>query len=427
MGRLSVKRETFKIVTYGCEMNDYDSEIISSILKNEGYEEVFDIEDAKIVVVNGCSVRDHAQKRALGFIQSLKGKKDGKRFIIAGCLAKSLENENIFSDESFIVSTEYKKLPELLKLKNFKEFKINSLGNYSDILRKTDFTLYLPIMKGCNNFCSYCIVPYLRGEEVSFSVDDVIENIKKNINDKTGEIMLLGQNVNSYFYDSYDFVRLLEKVAKEFKDMRIRFLTSHPKDFSPDIVKLMADYENICPHLHLPVQTGSDKLLRLLHRDYTVKDFLEKIDKARKILKDISITTDIMVGLPYENEKDFEDTLKLVLDIEFDDAFMYKFSKRKNTLAYFMEDCDKKVSSSRLKKLIDLQRSVKEKKLKELVGREVEVIVEKVSKKSKKEYYGRDRHNRSVVVNGDDIKINDKVIVQIVQIKGITPYGIKKR
>jgi len=422
-----VKRETFKIVTYGCEMNDYDSEVITSILKSDGYEEVFDIEDAKIVVVNGCSVRDHAEKRALGFIQSLKGKKDGKRFIIAGCLAKSLENENIFLDESFIVSTEYKKLPELLKQNNFKKFEISSEGNYSDILRNTDFTLNIPIMKGCNNFCSYCTVPYLRGEEVSFSVDDIIENIKRNINEKTGEIMLLGQNVNSYSYDSYDFVRVLERVAKEFKELRVRFLTSHPKDFSPDIVKLMAEYENLCPHLHLPVQTGSDKLLKLLHRDYTVKDYLEKVEISRKIVEDISITTDIMVGLPYEGEEDFKETLKLVMDIQFDDAFMYKFSKRKNTLAYYMDGCDKKVSSSRLKKLIDLQRSVKEKKLKELVGREVEVIVEKVSKKSKNEFYGRDRHNRSVVVNGENITIKDKVIVRIVKIKGITPYGIKKR
>ncbi|HAF08452.1 MAG: MiaB/RimO family radical SAM methylthiotransferase [bacterium] len=422
-----MKRETFKIVTYGCEMNDYDSEVITSILKSDGYEEVFDIEDAKIVVVNGCSVRDHAEKRALGFIQSLKGKKDGKRFIIAGCLAKSLENENIFLDESFIVSTEYKKLPELLKQNNFKKFEISSEGNYSDILRNTDFTLNIPIMKGCNNFCSYCTVPYLRGEEVSFSVDDIIENIKRNINEKTGEIMLLGQNVNSYSYDSYDFVRVLERVAKEFKELRVRFLTSHPKDFSPDIVKLMAEYENLCPHLHLPVQTGSDKLLKLLHRDYTVKDYLEKVEISRKIVEDISITTDIMVGLPYEGEEDFKETLKLVMDIQFDDAFMYKFSKRKNTLAYYMDGCDKKVSSSRLKKLIDLQRSVKEKKLKELVGREVEVIVEKVSKKSKNEFYGRDRHNRSVVVNGENITIKDKVIVRIVKIKGITPYGIKKR
>ncbi|MEJ5307091.1 MAG: MiaB/RimO family radical SAM methylthiotransferase [candidate division WOR-3 bacterium] len=422
-----MKKETFKIVTYGCEMNDYDSQAISAILRKSGFLEVSDIEDANFVIVNGCSVREHAHKRALGFIQSLKGKKKRKRFIIAGCLAKALENENILVDESFIVSTEYEKLPELIKSQNFKEFEIVSEGNYSYVLRDTGFTLSIPIMKGCNNFCSYCIVPYLRGQEISFSREDVIKNIKLNRNEKTREIMLLGQNVNSYKHGSYNFVKILEDVAKQFKDLRIRFLTSHPKDFSPDIVKLMADYENICPHLHLPVQTGSDKLLKLLHRDYTVKDYRNKIEISRQIVKDISITTDIMVGLPYEEEEDFNQTLKLIQEIEFDDAFMYRFSRRKNTLSYFMDDCDKRVSSERLKKIIQAQRLLKDKKLKQLVGKEVEVIIEKLSKKNIKEFYGRDKHNRSVVLTGENIGIGDKVIVKILEIKGITPYGVKMR
>lgn len=427
MGRSFVKKETFKVVTYGCEMNDHDSQVISSILKSEGFVEVLDVNDANIIVVNGCSVREHAHKRALGFIQSLKGKKKKKRFIIAGCLAKALENENIFVDESFIVSTEYEKLPELIKYENFKDFEIISEGNYSSVLKYNDFTLNIPIMKGCNNFCSYCIVPYLRGQEISFSKEDVVKNIELNRNNKTREIMLLGQNVNSYRYGSYNFVKILEYVAKKFKDLRIRFLTSHPKDFSPDIVKLMSDYENICPHLHLPVQTGSDKLLKLLHRDYTITDYKKKIEISRSIFKDISITTDIMVGLPYEEDEDFTGTLKLVQEIEFDDAFMYRFSKRKNTLSYFMDDCEKKVSSERLKEIIQTQRLIKDKKLKQLVGKEMEVIIEKISKKSNKEFYGRDRHNRSVVVRGEGISIGDKVVVNILEIKGITPYGVKVR
>ncbi|MEO0237291.1 MAG: tRNA (N6-isopentenyl adenosine(37)-C2)-methylthiotransferase MiaB [candidate division WOR-3 bacterium] len=422
-----MKKETFKIVTYGCEMNDYDSQVISAILRKNGFLEVFDIEDANIVVVNGCSVREHAHKRALGFIQSLKGKKKKKRFIIAGCLAKALENENILIDESFIVSTEYEKLPQVLEFENFKEFQIVSEGNYSSVLRDTDFTLNIPIMKGCNNFCSYCIVPYLRGQEISFSKEDIIKNIQLNRNEKTREIMLLGQNVNSYRYDTYNFVGILEHVAKKFKDLRIRFLTSHPKDFSPDIVRLMADYENICPHLHLPVQTGSDKLLKLLHRDYTVKDYRNKIEISREILQDISITTDIMVGLPYEEEEDFNETFKLIEEIEFDDAFMYKFSKRKNTFSYFMDDCDQKISSERLKKIIQAQRSLKDKKLKKLVGKDVEVIIEKLSKKNINEFYGRDKHNRSVVVRGKNINIGDRLIVKIMEIRGITPFGIKMR
>lgn len=406
-------------------MNDYDSEIISAILKRNGFVEVFDVEDADIIVVNGCSVREHAHNRAVGFIQSLKGKKKQKRFVIAGCLAKALEDDDIFWDESFIVSTEYEKLPKLLELEDFKEFQLVSEGNYSSVLRETDFTLNIPIMKGCNNFCSYCIVPYLRGQEISFSREDVIKNIELNRNENTREIMLLGQNVNSYRYGSHNFVKILEDVAKKFRDLRVRFLTSHPKDFSPEIVRLMVEYENICPHLHLPVQTGSDKLLKLLHRDYTAKDYRKKIEISRKIVQDISITTDIMVGLPYEEEEDFQETLKLVRDIEFDDAFMYKFSKRRNTLSYFMDDCDKGISSERLKKIIETQRLLKDKKLKQLVGKEVEVIIEKLSKKNRKEFYGRDKHNRSVVVMGDNIDLGDKVKVKILEIKGITPFGVK--
>ncbi len=418
------KSKYFKIITYGCEMNDYDSEVISSILTDNGYVVADNIKDADTIIVNGCSVREHAHKRALGFIKSLNSTK--KRIIITGCLAKALEDDISLSKESLIVSTEYKKLPELIKKERFKEVKIESDGNYSAYLRRSGFTLYVPVMKGCNNFCSYCIVPYLRGEEISFSVEDILKNIKNNIGEKTREIMLLGQNVNSYLYGETNFVKLLEKVAINNKNLRIRFLTSHPKDFSPSLVELMKDYENICPHIHLPVQTGSDKLLKIMQRGYTIYNYLKNVESIRNIMGDITITTDLMIGIPYEEEKDFRDTLKLLNSVQFDDAFLYKFSKRDKTLAYYMKTPDGEISSSRLKELIETQRKIKEKKLKQLINKKLEVIVEKVSKKNENEFYGRDRQNRSVIVSGKISSIGEVVKIKVVEIKGITPYGIKE-
>jgi tRNA-2-methylthio-N6-dimethylallyladenosine synthase len=403
-------------------MNDYDSLIIESILLSEGYERASCIDDASVIIVNGCSVREHAEERAMGFINSVSVEsKKKKKIILAGCLARSLKDIPEFIDAA-VSPTEYKDLPEILK-NNFNVLSLKSKGDYTDISINSGITLLTPISKGCDNFCSYCIVPYLRGREESFSSDSILKQIKRSKNLLTREILLMGQNVNSYLSKGRVFTDILSDVLNEFGDMRVRFITSHPKDFSIKIIEMMAENKNLCRHLHLPVQSGSDRILSLMHRKYTADDFREIVRLARKILPDITITTDIMTGMPEESEKDFEETLNIVNEIQFDDAFMYKYSGRRFTLSRYFESVSSEEGLSRLGRLIKVQQEIKKKKVLMLKGKTLEVLSERESKKSKSEFYGRDSGNRSVIIRGMNIQAGKLYNVKINEIAGLTPLG----
>ena len=405
-------------------MNDYDSLVIESLLLSEGHEKALSIDDASLVIVNGCSVREHAEERAMGFLSSVrKETKKAKKIILAGCLARSVENIPDFIDIA-VSPTEYANFPKMIN-DNFSFTEIESTGDYSGVNISSGITLLTPISKGCDNFCSYCIVPFLRGKEISFSPENILMQIKRSISKETKEIMLMGQNVNSYMYKNTDFSSLAAMVLKEFKDMRVRFITSHPKDFSIKLVEMMSENKNFCSHLHLPLQSGSDRMLSLMHRKYTIKDFTAIVDSARKLLPEITITSDIMVGLPQESEGDFQETLDAVKTLRFDDAFMYRYSPRRFTLSRYFDEVTPDEGLSRLKKLIETQLIIKKEKAEALKGRVLEVLVEKESKKHQNEFYGRDSGNRSVIVRGDNIEQGKTYKVKINEISGITPVGDK--
>ncbi|PIP13241.1 MAG: hypothetical protein COX48_04775 [bacterium (Candidatus Stahlbacteria) CG23_combo_of_CG06-09_8_20_14_all_34_7] len=405
-------------------MNDYDSLVIESILLSEGYEKALSIDDASLVIVNGCSVRKHAEDRAMGFLSSVrKESRQEKKIVLAGCLARSVKNIPDFVDIA-VPPTEYKNLLEILR-NNRNSVEIKSEGDYTGISIKSGITLLISISKGCDNFCSYCIVPFLRGKEISFSSESIIEQIKKSVNENTREILLMGQNVNSYIYKGLDFTSLVSMVLSEFKGMRVRFVTSHPKDFSIKLIEIMSDNKYLCSHLHFPLQSGSDRMLSLMHRKYTLKEFKSLVELSRTILPDIAITTDVMVGLPKESKDDFNETLNALRDIRFDDAFMYKYSSRRFTLSRYIDSPSSDEGLSRLKELIDIQKKIKKEKITALKGKLLNVLVERKSKNRDTEYYGRDSGNRNVIVKGKSVEKGKTYNVRINEICGLTPTGEK--
>ncbi len=414
------------IATYGCQMNIYDSEVISSLMISAGHEKADNISEADIIFINGCSVREHAYVRATGFAETIKSRmKTGARLYITGCLAVSMKH--IPKHVSGLISpVHYNELGQLLQSDAFTDLRdLTANGDYTHVNVNNRITLYVSIIKGCNNFCSYCIVPYLRGKEISFKPESILRQIEGSINELTGEIILLGQNVNSYHYDEMNFPKLLAFIAEHFRDKRIRFLTSHPKDLSDELINTMAEHSNIMNAVHLPVQSGSDRILSIMNRGYTRDSYMGIIDKLRSAMPDITITTDIMTGFPHENDDDFNETMKLVEQVHFDDAFMYRYSSRPFTLSSYMDEPEEDVKLSRLKHLIKVQNSIKMRKMQQLIGQELSVLIERKSKKSDNDMIGRDEGDRMIVIR-NNCSIGSTVKAVIQEIAGNTPIGILK-
>lgn len=416
----------FFIATYGCQMNKYDSHIIESVMQSAGHERIKSIEQADIVFVNGCSVREHAQTRAMGFVSTIKSKiqRDADVYI-TGCISRSIEQYPAYI-KGLISPVHYDKLPDIINRGGFIDMRdLEADGDYAHVQVGNRLTMFVSVIKGCNNFCSYCIVPYLRGMEVSFAPETILKQIEMSINDMTGEIVLLGQNVNSYHYNDADFPVLLSMIARQFQDKRIRFLTSHPKDLSDRLIETMSQYDNIMNALHLPFQSGSDRILQSMHRGYTRTHYLNIIDKLRKAMPDIALTTDVMVGFPGEEEADFEHTMEIIKSVRFDDAFMYKYSRRRFTLASFMAEPPEDIKLQRLKHLIKTQNSIKMDKMKDLLGRDVQILVERQSKQSPMHVIGRDQGDRMIVLRSNH-QPGDIVSARIIDIAGNTPIAEKK-
>lgn len=407
-------------------MNQYDSAVMRSILDMNEHEEADIIENADIVLINGCSVREHAKKRALGFISSKRVLlKEKARIYLTGCLANSLNEIPKFVN-GLIGPVNYASLNEIISSEEFIDARNREeTGDYSGYSLKGSALLYVAVMKGCNNLCSYCIVPYLRGREVSFPPEAIIKQIEKSTGENIGEIMLLGQNVNSYNFKGRGFPELLKDIAGHFKNRRISFLTSHPKDLSDELVNVIASHANILRWVHLPVQSGSDRILKMMHRGYTVDQFSDRLNMLRKSIENIAVTTDIMVGFPYETDEDFALTMKLVEETGFDDAFMYKYSPRPYTLATFYEQPDSKIALERLKHLIEVQNSIKINKINALKGKTLNVMIEKENKRHAGQFIGRDDRNTHVIVNGSAV-IGHCYKVAVSEIKGVSPVGTVK-
>ncbi|MGC8977673.1 MAG: tRNA (N6-isopentenyl adenosine(37)-C2)-methylthiotransferase MiaB, partial [Candidatus Ratteibacteria bacterium] len=330
------------IKTYGCQMNFYDSDKLKKILNESGFLEVLNLDQADIIIVNTCSVRKHAEERAFSFLNSLKNIKDNKILCLVGC-TPSVYKEEIFKKLNFVDiicgPNSYKKF--VSELLNYKDGKIAIFDEDQDLLKEPiapliseKITSFVTITKGCENFCSYCVVPYARGKLVSKPEDVIIEEIKILVEKGVKEIFLIGQNVNEYGKDiGKNFVELLYKVCEINGILRIGFLTSHPKDIPLELIDCFSELPKLYKHLHLPLQSGSNKILKLMNRKYNVERFVEIVNKARQKCPYISITSDIIVGFPYEDEKDFEDTYKIVEETKFDDLYVFKYSVRPLTEA----------------------------------------------------------------------------------------------
>jgi len=426
------------IETYGCQMNVYDTEIIKTILVKEGYEFTDVPEKADALFLNTCSVRENAHQKVRQRINVLKQlKRNNKKLImgVVGCMAQNLRNELLDDKVGVDIVAgpdSYRKLPDMIRhveKTGEKDFALtlSEYETYSDIFptHEKGINAWVAVMRGCDNFCTFCVVPYTRGRERSRDPQNVRGEVEKLALQGFKQVTLLGQNVNSYKYESYDFAALMELVSKIQGIERIRFTSPHPKDFPDRLLSAIAENPKICKHIHLPLQAGNNRILDLMNRTYTKEEFLSLVNKIRRKIPDIVLTTDIIVGFPGETEEEFQDTLDLIQKVEFDSAFMFKYSERKNTIASkkFPDDVSDEYKTSRITRLVDLQRSISNKKNNAHIGQVFDVLIEGPAKK-RNQLSGRNDGNKIVVFNNSgNFKTGDMVKVKIEEASTNTLIG----
>ena len=431
------------IETYGCQMNFSDSEIVASLMQDDGYEICDHSDKADIIFVNTCSIRDNAEQRVRKRLRELKSLKKKNPFLkigVLGCMAERLKQQLMEEEQSvdIIVGPDaYRDLPGLLDQAEQGQKAINVIlstkETYSDItpvrLDKNGITAFISIMRGCENFCAYCVVPFTRGKERSRDPHTIIDEAKNLIEKGYREVTLLGQNVNSYLWEedghSTTFYELLEQVAAIDTRLRVRFATSHPKDISDDLLKAIGKTANICNAIHLPVQSGSNNMLKLMNRKYTREWYLDRIAAIKKYVPGCAISTDIITGFCSETEEDHRDTISIMKEVGYDYAFMFKYSERPNTIAQkkLEDDVPESVKSSRLQEIIDLQQLLSLESNKRDIGNTFEVLVEGFSKKSEESLMGRNSQNKVVVFPRENYKKGDYVNVKITECTTATLIG----
>ncbi len=423
----------YYIETYGCQMNFAESSWLENCFKDRGYNRVDTPVNSDFVIINTCAVRKSAEERVWGRIGALKSAKKKKNFlvILTGCMAQNYGDKvKELAPTVDIVIGNFRKDFLIEEIDNFirseekrvfvEEDKFLFGQNHYD----GGFKAFVPIMHGCNNFCTYCIVPYVRGREISRSYEDIIKEIKFLEKNGVLEITLLGQNVNSYSYGSVDFPNLLQRICDSTNIKWIRFMSSHPKDFSEELIYTIKRNPQICNHIHLPVQHGSNIILKAMNRGYSVEHYKNMIDKLRAEIPDVSLTSDILIGFPGESEKDFEDTLQLLKDIKYSDAFTYYYNVREGTVAATMDNqIPVELKKKRLSKIIELQRSISLDFKKNMIGKTVSVLAESISKKSNQEILGRTENNSMVVFKAKNDIIGKIISVKILSIVGNTLNG----
>lgn len=440
---IDFKNKKYCVVTYGCQMNLHESEKISGILSGMGMSAVNEPENADVVVFNTCCIRDTAERRALGNIgkmKELKKKNKNLLIVVTGCMTQ----QNGFAEN---MKERYQYVDVILGTHNISDLEnqirirlekkkrvaavLDTDGYIDDettpVTRTSFPNAWVNINYGCNNFCTYCIVPYVRGRERSRDMKSIISECEKLINDGYKEITLLGQNVNSYGNDVPDenvnFANLLREVAKIDGKFRIRFMTSHPKDLTEDVVKAIRDNDKICNNIHLPIQAGSNSVLKNMNRRYTREHYLGLIDLIRRYLPDCGITTDIMVGFPYETEEDFLDTMDIVEKVRFSTAFTFIYSVRKGTKAAEMPQIPYEIKQNRIKRLIARQNEITEEISKDYVGNVYEILVEGMQEKKNGYVVGRTESGRLVSAKGDESMIGEFKNVRITAVKNAQLLG----
>ena len=426
-----MKTKKYTIMTFGCQMNEHDSEKIAAILERMGYEKITNYEESDFIIYNTCLVRENAELKVYGQIGALKKwKKENPNAILAicGCMMQTGEARSVIIEkypqvDLIFGTSNINKIPELIdqyKRTGKTVVDINrtdSIDDQFDMIRSHPSIGYINIMTGCNNFCSYCIVPYARGREKSRFYESILDEARKLADEGYKEIILLGQNVNSYGNDlesSITFPELLKKINEIEKISRIRFLTSHPKDLSDELIDAMTNLDKVCEYLHLPFQSGSTRILKEMNRKYTKEDYLELIRKLKNKVPNITLSTDIIVGFPGETEEDFLETLDLVRKIEFEQAFTFLYSIRPGTKAAKMEEqVPQEVKQERFNRLLDTLYPIFYDKNKNYLGKEVELLVESKSKNSDSMMSGRTRGYKLVHFKGDEKLIGKMVKVKI--------------
>lgn len=407
--------------TFGCQMNISDSDELQGMLLQRGFVTSQSPDTADLIIVNTCSVRENAEKRALARIYEFtRKKKRGASVWVTGCMAQRLGDklkESIPGIDLVIGARKIDQLDEILD-KSLEEFPPAEFGNSLNESSTGDF---VSVMRGCNNFCAYCIVPYVRGPEKSIPDFEILETVEKKIAEGKKEITLLGQNVNSYDYNGIDFPALLERVASVNGLRRLRFTTSHPKDLSDKLIKVISGNSNICKHIHLPVQAGSDRILNLMNRRYSSSHYMSLIDRIKQVIPDADITTDLLVGFPSETEEDFLRTMELVEKVRFTTAFMFAYSVREGTEAAKMQDsvC-KEEKIERLNRLITLQTKITKEIYDAAVGRELEVLVNGRLEKRERAWIGQDNGCKRVLLSCDGLQAGMILKVKAVRSTGMT-------
>ena len=425
------------IETYGCQMNLADTEIVLGILNNKGYSVTQTADDADVVLLNTCSIRENAERRIYGRLGRFKNLKESKPDLVVGilgCMAERLRKDLV--EKKSIVDLvvgpdEYRRLPELIDVAYNGDkgigVKLSRTETYDDIAphREDGLQAWISVMRGCDKFCTFCVVPFTRGRERSRTLTSIVDEIKELSNRGFKEVTLLGQNVNSYLDNRKDFSDLLAACAEVDRNLRIRFTTSHPQDLSDKLLYTIAENSNICNYIHLPVQSGSDRILELMNRTYTIDHYLNLIEKARKIIPGVSFSTDIISGFPTETYEDHVKTLDVLRLVRYDGAYMFKYSPREGTKAFRMEDdVNEETKSKRLQEIIDLQQQISYEINQELIGTEETVLVERLSKKSDQFFAGRTDTNKVVIFPKIDIvEIGSYVKVKINRATQATLFG----
>ena len=432
------------IETYGCQMNVADSEVVASVMKLAGYGVTENIDECDAILINTCSIRDNAEQKIFSRLQQLAAlrKKKGGRMIVGiiGCMAERMKDELIKNHGVDLVAgpDAYLDLPNLIAAVENGESAINielsTTETYRDVIPSriggNKISGYISIMRGCNNFCSYCIVPYTRGRERSREPGSILNELRDLQAKGFKEVILLGQNVNSYYYEAadgsvVDFAKLIEIVADAAPEMRVRFTTSHPKDMSDEIIAMMANKKNVCKHIHLPVQSGSNSVLKAMNRKYTREWYLDRIAAIRKAMPDCGISTDMFTGFHNESEEDFQETLTLMREVGFDSAFMFKYSERPGTFASknLPDNVSEEVKIDRLNRMIALQNELSHESNLRDVGKTFEVLVEGYSKRSRDDMFGRSEQNKVIVFPAKDTCVGDVVKVKVNSVTSATLIG----
>lgn len=424
------------VETYGCQMNESDSEIVYSVMQKDGYEKTDIIEQADVILLNTCAIRDNAEQRIHGRLKNIKFYKKSKPNIVVGvlgCMAERMRKDLIEEEDVIdmvVGPDEYRALPDLVnEAFNGQKgiaVKLSRVETYDDItpIRTEGISAWISIMRGCDKFCTFCVVPFTRGRERSRTMKSVLQEVEELASHDFKEITLLGQNVNSYRSEGNDFADLLREVAGVNPNIRIRYTTSHPQDMSDKLIETMASRKNICNYIHLPVQSGSNRVLRLMNRTYTVEHYLERIEKIYSMIPNVALSTDIIAGFPTETEDDHKRTLELVEKVRYDGAFMFKYSPRENTKAWAMGDSvSDEVKTRRLNEIIELQRQISDEINKKMVGTIEEVLIEGLSKKDISEWRGRTDSNKIVIFPKGEEQIGEYAHVKINRGNAATLFG----